>query len=114
MSIQIQVKRAARKALIETAIKEWRLLDPKGVKKVMQYIREITAQDIKSSGQYEGDTGFIQFRLPKDLFWILRAVIPGWGDDDADIKELVTMFPDMMPREMKQRLRGTGNNRRRI
>jgi hypothetical protein len=122
MSTQILIKKAAKHALIKTAIEEWLRIDGKRARAAIKYIREVTSQDMNKNGSYdfedpesaEHKESFLQFRFPADLFYILRGVIPGWGDDDADIKELVVLFPDLMPREMRNRLRGTGPNRRKI
>jgi len=108
--IVVLVKRAAERTIISDILEEWHRRDPRAAKEAIRFIREVTAQDIHSSGKYkdmgseDSADGHVKLRFPATLFWAIRRIFPKWGDDDADIRTLVTDFPDLMPRAMRKRI----------
>jgi hypothetical protein len=103
----ILIKQAAKRELVRAVLEEWHAHDPAGAKEIVRFIREVTAQDCnQDTGGWavEDAEGYLKIRFPQDLLLALRAVIPDWGDDDADLKDFFKEFPDMAPRKMRKRV----------
>jgi hypothetical protein len=103
----ILIKQAAKRQLVKEVMLEWYRQKPKQAKEIIKFIQECTFQDYNpTTGAWRGegdDLGYCKVRFPQELFLHLRAVIPGWGDDDADLKDFFREFPDMIPKNLKRR-----------
>jgi hypothetical protein len=99
------MKRAARHEIYREVLEEWLRRSPGQARETIRYIKEVTAQDVRDGKWQATDAGAqLQIRFPSDLFFLLRACIPGWGDDNADLKEFLREFPDLIPAAMRKRI----------
>lgn len=107
--VGILIKHAAKRQLVRDVVEQWYRKDPALAREIVRYIREITAQDWNprtgewNQNKVDKRDGFLKIRFPTDLFFMLRAVMPDWGDDDADIKDLIRECPDLIPKQMHNR-----------
>lgn len=103
MSVQILMRCAARHELYKEALEEWLRRSPGEARETIRYIRDITAQDVRN-GKWEEADVMVSVRFPSTLFFLLRRLIPGWGDDSQDMRDFLREFPDLIPPAMQKRI----------
>lgn len=103
MHPQILMRNAARRELYKEAVERWYRMDPGQAREAIRYIRDITAQDVRN-GKWEDEDVMVSVRFPSDLFFLIRGLIDGWGDNSDDMRDFLREFPDIIPVAMQRRI----------
>lgn len=101
MSFQVLVKNRAKRELIREIAAAWIAVSPVEAKEAAQQLKKLYASQYRKNGGYRKGVrdqyGYVKVRIPSTLFHLLRKFIPGFLDDDADLRMLCREFPDLIP-----------------
>lgn len=96
MPLTIINRNAAKTRLIHRIAIEWMARDPAGAREAALAVKEFTKADIHKNGKCKGGSGYISVRMPSELWQMLRIAMPGFGNDDRDLRLLSQEFPDLI------------------
>ncbi len=95
--------RRMRERLIDVTIDTWYKVAPKRARWFAQQLTELAKVE-NPGGKYRNKQGYVQMRLPRELFVHLRRVfercapeMETFGTEDADIHYIRARFPQLMP-----------------